>query len=505
MNILIADLSTISDELLKKELSLFEDFLGRVLKIENIDKLILNCTEKQKQFVEIAKTKKFTSNICKKPPNDIIELLKECHKIAKKEKAKNISLVYGDSPLLDYKVSNQLFKLHLDNFAEYTFGDDYPEGITAEFFNFDFLEKIITFQSKKPEIDSRKIFNCTNADINQFYVEVDLPEIDISRKRLNLTASSERNLELIKRIVSHCDGEFFFDKLPGIIENNPEILRIFPKYVEIELTNECNLKCSFCPINIISRPVARMDFELYKKIIDELSSTFDDIIVCLSLYGEPTLHKDLIPMINYNLENKIKSTILETNGVTFGKNIADELTDIDSNRFQVIFGLDAVSEELYKRIKSGADLGTVTANIKYYLDKDERNLARTFLQIVKMKETLHEIDKFFGFWEPVTKNLILQKYNNFAGQLQDRKVADLTPLERIPCWHLQRDLVVFCNGDVPICKQDFQGTKILGNLKKETIKEIWARFLPIYNMDYRGDYSGFELCSKCDEWYTYNF
>ena len=42
----------------------------------------------------------------------------------------------------------------------------------------------------------------------------------------------------------------------------------FPRLLSIELTNACNANCIMCPRSKLTRKTAQMDFELFKKIID---------------------------------------------------------------------------------------------------------------------------------------------------------------------------------------------------------------------------------------------
>ena len=43
----------------------------------------------------------------------------------------------------------------------------------------------------------------------------------------------------------------------------------FPQHIFIETTSLCNLKCKLCPRTSGNTLIGNMDFELFKKIIDE--------------------------------------------------------------------------------------------------------------------------------------------------------------------------------------------------------------------------------------------
>jgi spiro-SPASM protein len=87
--------------------------------------------------------------------------------------------------------------------------------------------------------------------------------------------------------------------------------------------------------------------------------------------------------------------------------------------------------------------------------------------------------------------------------LPQRKVTDLSPLDRFPCRHLQRDLSVLLDGTVPLCREDIHKTTVLGNLLTGSLEAIWEKGAPHYRRQLAKNYTA--ICGKCDEYYTYNF
>jgi radical SAM protein with 4Fe4S-binding SPASM domain len=81
------------------------------------------------------------------------------------------------------------------------------------------------------------------------------------------------------------------------------------KRVYIEITNMCNLSCSFCPK--LSRPAREMSVPEFKRVLDEISPHTD--YVYLHLKGEPLLHPYLAQILALCKEYNIKATIT-TNG-----------------------------------------------------------------------------------------------------------------------------------------------------------------------------------------------
>jgi len=124
-------------------------------------------------------------------------------------------------------------------------------------------------------------------------------------------------------------------------------------------------------------------------------------------------------------------------------------------------------------------------------------------QAVRMKENEEPLEEFYKAWKARTGKVIVQKYDHFCGLLPDRRVADLSPLKRFPCWHLKRDLAVLIDGRVPLCREDVGLTHPLGNVFEEDLASIWGRAEAFYLSHLREEYP--QLCSACDEYYTFNF
>lgn len=92
----------------------------------------------------------------------------------------------------------------------------------------------------------------------------------------------------------------------------------FPIHLDIELTNRCNLKCEMCPFHgkdkIDTREHEDMNFELYKKIIDE-GSKKGLKSVKLNFGGEPLLYEKLPEAIHYAKKRGVLDVHINTNGL----------------------------------------------------------------------------------------------------------------------------------------------------------------------------------------------
>jgi radical SAM protein with 4Fe4S-binding SPASM domain len=61
-------------------------------------------------------------------------------------------------------------------------------------------------------------------------------------------------------------------------------------------------------------------------------------------------------------------------------------------------------------------------------------------------------------------------------------------------------LVVLANGDVTVCCYDYNGVLNIGNIKNNSIKELWnsPQLKQLRKIHYKRGFDKIPLCSKCD-------
>lgn len=132
----------------------------------------------------------------------------------------------------------------------------------------------------------------------------------------------------------------------------------YPKYIEVEVSTACNLRCKMCEHTYWKEENKMMSFEQLKEIVEQFPGLK---WIGLTGIGESFLNPDFTNMIKYV---KRKDLYLELYDSFF---LIDEKVVrvlVESGVDRMIVSMDAASEKTYEKIRVGAKLKTVLQNIK---------------------------------------------------------------------------------------------------------------------------------------------
>ena len=425
------------------------------------------------------------------------------------EPTEALFFVRGDSPLLDAELTRILWDLHYRYDAEYTFADGYPAGLAPEVLGSRLPERLVPLaRDRKGRIERHSLFEVLRQDINAFDVETHLSPEDLRMDRVSVTCDTKRNLEIAERLAAAgaTDAASICERVPGLRDQ----LRSLPAYFPIQVTDHCPQACSYCPWAADSDPrqgTGHMDPARFADLCGNIIDFAGDAVFNLSMWGEPASHPQIGTLIRSALAAgerpdgpPVSRVIIETSGIGWDEALlADLAAEYPDGRLMWIVSLDAADPELYRRLRGD---GLAAA------EQTARTLTRLFgrhcwLQAVRMNENEEHLEDFYRKWKEEGAQVIVQKYDSFAGTLPQRQPADLSPLNRVPCWHLKRDMCVLLDGTVPVCRVDRQTETVLGNAFTDNLTDVWAKGNDLHLAHVNDSYPG--VCGKCDEYYTFNF
>ncbi|MFW5688726.1 MAG: spiro-SPASM protein [Spirochaetota bacterium] len=406
----------------------------------------------------------------------------------------------ADQPFLNAELTARLVRRHREYLAQYTFADGYPHGLAPELVARSAIAHLRSLAGDAP-VTRAGLFPIVQKDINRLDVETELSAVDQRLLRLELAVNTRGNLLLCQRLAE--DAPTAIDEWPAHVEARRLAHRTRPAFVSVQIVEQEVHRLAYSPYptmrDDVLAPGRIMERARFESLVHEVKRFAPEAVVQVSLWGEASLHPELRALVDAVLDSPSLSLLVETSGVGWSDADRAHLFAIDDPRLMVIVGLDTISPELYARIR-GAGFEEA---VRFAEEAVGALGGRAWVQAVRSELTEPELDAFFRHWREKTSNVIIQKYDHFSGRLPQRKIGDISPLRRFPCWHLQRDLYVAVDGRVPLCREDIAGEHVLGNVFTDGIESVWAAAAGHFADHVEGRYRS--ICEACDEYYTYTF
>lgn len=248
----------------------------------------------------------------------------------------------------------------------------------------------------------------------------------------------------------------------------------FPFYIDIELTNNCNIDCIMCKRQIMTREIGYMSEDIYKKIVDEMSMYDAGLRYCRS--GEPTLHKQITDFINYANEKKVVN-YLSTNGF-YGK---EKMMQVLKSKPDIIrFSFQGLTASEFEKFRKPAQFKAVKDNVLLCAEERERlGWERPYLIISTtiLDETPEEVEAFKEDWLRFVDRIEVGRttfsWVKQEGGYEDEKSRVTVQRKYIPCLEIMTKISINWNGDITACCGDYNGFMVIGNIRDMSIKEAW--------------------------------
>ncbi len=260
----------------------------------------------------------------------------------------------------------------------------------------------------------------------------------------------------------------------------------YPYSLTTEPTNRCNLKCLECPTgnNTSTRNKGEIDFETYKKIIDEVK----DYMIYQMIYfqGEPFLNKNIYKLIKYSDQNKIYTTT-STNGHYLTKENCQKI--IQSGLKKIIISLDGVNQKTLEKYRIGVNYDKIITGIQTLVEEKKQTTSRfpvIHLQFLVFNHNQHQINDF----KKLAKYLKVDEIELKSAQIENFKENDwLMPSNKKfarydqsfniksklsnRCIRIWNTLVVSWDGYIVPCCFDKNLQYQIANSNKKNILAAW--------------------------------
>ncbi len=278
---------------------------------------------------------------------------------------------------------------------------------------------------------------------------------------------------------------YYFSRFTGRVRHAGN-----PFTVSVEPTTSCNLRCPECPSGLrkFSRNTGKISFELYRDAIDQLSP--DLFYLILYFQGEPYLHPLFFHMTDYARRKRIY-TMTSTNAHYLTEALARKT--VESGLDRIIISLDGIGQETYEKYRVGGNYAKVLEGTRNLVRiKKEMKSATPFiiLQFIVFSTNEHQV----GEVRKLARELGVDRLELKTAQVYNYEEGNpLIPAnERMArykrnadgsfridnplynhCLRMWRGCVITWDGLVVPCCFDKDATHRLGDLKKQSFREIW--------------------------------
>ncbi len=278
-----------------------------------------------------------------------------------------------------------------------------------------------------------------------------------------------------------------------------------PYVYEIEPTNACPYRCYMCPRGRgeMTRSVGFMPLGCFEKILEQIPST--QRILRLHHFGEALLHPDLVSFIRLTRSAGFVPLIsLVPSGLT--TDLVDAL--VTSGIGIVCFSLDSLRSERLKRIRGITKSAEYCLKMIDYFILKSRSGSEPILKVMQMVSlTLNRDERrdFLSVKERYPENDVYVYVTDNCGFGNHNLVRETDSHAEghretgFCCSAPFDDIVILWNGDVVLCCYDHDGFNVIGNINKDSLKNIWRgdkvkRIRDLFLHKKTGD---LPLCSTC--------
>jgi radical SAM protein with 4Fe4S-binding SPASM domain len=290
----------------------------------------------------------------------------------------------------------------------------------------------------------------------------------------------------------------------------------FPIYVQLQTLNACQATCVMCPYSTYSKVFerGRMDDALFQKIITELARHPEMHTFVPMLQNEPLLDKKLFDRLRLfrELAGDRVEIELVTNGALLTDAVVENIRAVKLNVLDI--SLDALTKETYEKIRIGLNFEQVMAGVERVIAADLPE-TKIYVRLVRQRDNVHEIRAFARRWRARGVGVFIYSAHDRAGSVDHFNDRISIPREVQPLLHkLERRASklwfghcpipfsvasILHNGDVLMCVHDWGRKEIVGNLRDNTLAEVWNgdRMREIRSLVSQRRYDEVPACRNC--------
>lgn len=245
------------------------------------------------------------------------------------------------------------------------------------------------------------------------------------------------------------------------------IVRQFPIHLDIEITNRCNLRCTFCDkLPLLAKDqMGDMDFELYKKILDE-GAEEGLCAVKLSYRGESLLHKQVVEMISYAKKKGILDVYINSNGMLLTREMSIMLMEAGLDRISI--SIEGTDPDKFEQGRKGAKFNKIMKHVDTLIElREQKKCSHPKIRIQTVRLADLDLAGYRDFWQSHCDEVAAVDYKD----VENRNVELID--ENWACPQLWQRMTIEWDGTIMPCNNDDYRGLSSGNVKEKSVAESW--------------------------------
>lgn len=238
--------------------------------------------------------------------------------------------------------------------------------------------------------------------------------------------------------------------------------------VYIEITNICNLHCSFCPPT--KRKPQQMPLDKFEQLLQQLKPYTNQL--CLHVKGEPLLHHEFGKVLKLCEEYQYNVS-LTTNGIFLNKWLKEVKESKALKKIHISLTCENEIPNYVKKVMLETNQLKEEQNVIYRLWalKDGKMTEKT-------KTIILQIADFYHLKEETIEEMYCQKNSKIAkGRYIDKGMLFEWPTlgdktTHSFCQGLSKQIAILVDGTVVPCCLDGEGMIKLGNVFEQPLEQI---------------------------------
>jgi radical SAM protein with 4Fe4S-binding SPASM domain len=336
----------------------------------------------------------------------------------------------------------------------------------------------------------------------------------------------QRFHDLNKKLLA---GELFNKK--ELYDQLEDRRRKEPVVYNIETTNACNMKCQMCPrTTMMNRPIETLKKGDFISIIDQLrpwtKKEWEDWtdyvvrnygihenemsenhfflyiipkVIQLHGYGDPLLDVHMPEFVKLLSERGFYS-YFSCNPANI--NMEKTIQMFENGLDYIKYSIESVDDDKHKQIRGDAsNFSTSYQNIVKLLEIKKKNNYKTTIVITMLDLNHSWQEEEYKKLQDKFKDLDVYIYIKSEDQQWYRKDYHGTKSVHWSeiCKHPWMSMTVKSNGEVAMCMEDFNNEIILGNIRANTLSEIWnGETYDQFRRDHINNEPGIKCHEQCD-------